>query len=57
MECTVQDELIIVGPGLLQEPNHPYPDLGEAPAGELRAGPSRPPTALSRTGAGPVSGC
>lgn len=39
MECTVQDELIIVGPGLLQEPNHPYPEPGR---GACRGAQGRP---------------
>lgn len=56
-ERTAQDELILVGPGLLQEPNHPCPGPRRGACRELRPSPSRPPTASSRTGAGPVSGC
>lgn len=38
LECTLQDKLIIVGPGLLPGDNPPQ-NLGEAPAGELQGQP------------------
>lgn len=56
-ECTQWDELIIVGLGLLPRANPPLPRIWERrPRGSSRACPSRTPAALSRAGAGPVSG-